>query len=50
LVKKFIAFKGTLNFIPKLKKTHLLTLSWTSWIQLVLFFLIIWVGWEHNSV
>jgi hypothetical protein len=27
LVKKFIAFKGTLNFIPKLKKTHLLTLS-----------------------
>jgi hypothetical protein len=51
LVKKLIAFNGTLNFIAELTKTHRLTLSWTSWIQLILFsfFLIIWFEWEHIS-
>lgn len=38
LVKKFIAFNETLKFIPELKKTHRLTLSWTSWIQFTLLF------------
>jgi len=32
LIKKFIVFNGTWNFIAELTKTHRLILSWTSWI------------------